>query len=175
MIRVLTIICLTLFYVSTSVAQITDTGDEVGIGIGSPNYKLHFRTGSYLDRDIGFSNADSYICNQSSLLYTAFGGGTGIFQLAGNLLIQPRTSAPRGLYFNTYNGTAMDNRLSIDANGNVGIGQKEPDFKLQIRTGSNMDRSISFSNADNYINNQSSLIYTAGGTVRESFSRQVAF
>ncbi len=114
-------------------AQIFDTGSNVGIGYSSPEFKLHIITGGNMDRSIGFSNADSYINDQSSLIYTAGGNGYGIFQSAGNLLIQPRTSAARGIFFNTYDGNELSTRFSINSNGNVGIGTTTPDAELAVK------------------------------------------
>lgn len=107
-------------------------GGYVGIGTSSPSYTLHLLTGSNFDRSIGFSNSDIFLDSRSSLIYTANGSGTDIFSSAGNLLIQPRTSVPRGIYFNTYDGTSVNNRLSISSNGNIGIDNINPQEKLHV-------------------------------------------
>lgn len=116
-------------------ALVIDSNGRIGVGVDYPLYTLQILTGTDSDRSLAFSNSDDYITNsRSCLFYTASGSGTGIFQNAGNLLIQPRTSAARGIYFNTSDGTSLETRLSIDPSGYVGIGViGTPDAKLAVK------------------------------------------
>ncbi len=107
----------------------------IAIGFDPPSYPLHIMTGSNMDRSFGFTSADDLLSSRSSLFYTASGLGSGLFQNAGNLFIQPRTNAQRGIYFNTFDGTSTASRLAITWNGKVGIGTATPAFNLDLVNG----------------------------------------
>ena len=97
-----------------SYRMVIDNTGKVGIGTTSPDSQLHL---------YGASGATGEIRLESSNGKTFTIGSTGTsYGSANNLII--------------YDIDASSERLRIDTNGNVGIGNTSPDVKLHVGTGS---------------------------------------
>lgn len=101
---------------------ITLTGGNVGVG-GNPSYRFDVNAGS---NQIAFrllgSNADTPVIRFENT------GASGRIYHVGSTL--PTSGAGGG--FTIYDVTASASRVLIDANGNVGIGQTSPVYKLDV-------------------------------------------
>jgi hypothetical protein len=122
--------------------RVTDTG-RVGIGTSSPAVGLHVSltegdntfglfggTSEFNQVAIGHYNGAGVPDRANPMIYTtATAGFTG---LAGNLVLQGRSSASlaRSIVFVT--GSTPTERLRITSTGNVGIGTSAPSGKLSI-------------------------------------------
>jgi hypothetical protein len=104
-------------------------GGTVGIGLATPETKLDISSALQIRND---GTETSFYSASYPRLYNSSTGGTYPFTLNGNLIIQPRTGAARDIVFATYNGAAIDSRVTIQSTGNVGIGTTTPCAPLDI-------------------------------------------
>jgi hypothetical protein len=121
-----------------------DSSGNVGIGTSSPVRKLHVAGSAVINNSLALLNAEtSFYSSTNPEIYSTGTGGTGIFNEAGNLILQPRSSgALRSIIFAT--GNPASERLRIDSSGNVGIGTSSPDALLTVNTAASFgDGSVS--------------------------------
>ncbi|WBX99105.1 hypothetical protein [Chryseobacterium gambrini] len=105
-----------------------NTIGNVGIGINNPLGKLHIGDNS---------NAGVIIDNRltsvsAKIPAQIFWSESGNGSLAGDLGIAPRTDIGGSILFYTNNGTDINQRMKIAANGNIGIGINNPSRKLTV-------------------------------------------
>jgi hypothetical protein len=149
--------------------RVTSAGD-VGIGTASPSSKLEI-SGSSADV---ISYRITNTVNSLQYLAISMGGGTG-FGVSGwansgiiEAVATGAGSGTRGLYLGAYNGPVIiatgsgsrNERVRVDATGNVGIGTAAPAFKLEV-TGTAF---ISTSLRTPQLNNNAGVIGIEGNT-----------
>ncbi len=97
---------------------------KVGIGIDSPEVKLHIGGGG--SSQILLENGGDILWENSSGAYKAVLS----LHTDNNVYLDATTNATSDLIFRT--GTGLDRRMRILDNGNVGIGTDAPGYKLQV-------------------------------------------
>lgn len=109
---------------------------NVGIANASPEEKLHVGGAIAISRG-AFNSFITGANIHDPRIYSTGNAGTFPFNEVGTLVIQPRVSSATGsrIAFVTNNGTAVDTRMTILANGNVGIGNTNPLAALDLGTG----------------------------------------
>ena len=148
----------------------------VGIGTASPGSKLHVQT-SHTQTDVTGANSNSTLNIANS------GAGNGVYnaiKFAANqqdmyiMSFNNNQQADRrlGFFLGSVAGDATtDERLSIRGNGNVGIGDTNPDQKLVVKDGniklkSNADGNTGILSLYDAAGNQSGQVYPSAGDLR---------
>lgn len=142
-------------YVSASTLGLNGTpgGGNVGVGTNAPTEKLHVAGGTLLANGVpGASLADAQTLSNYQIIVqntatagdacgVAFVSGLGVAtatQTPGASIVYERTGAANfsgNLHFKTQAGAAgnpLTKRLTIFANGNVGIGESNPAYALDV-------------------------------------------
>jgi hypothetical protein len=121
-----------VFGTNNLVRAVINVNGNLGIGITNPGYKLEVNGVVLSTGYIASGNYDG----------PASVPNTGIFSTNvtfpdgfGSLIVAARPDTARPIVFATYNGSAMGERMRINAIGNVGIGTTTPSEKLDIRDG----------------------------------------
>jgi hypothetical protein len=93
-----------------------DSAGNVGIGVTNPLFKLHVNDRVFLGGVVFNNNTTSFLTSNNPEIYGTSTGGSGIFNEAGHLVLQPRTSgALRNIVFAT--GIPAVERARISADG----------------------------------------------------------
>ncbi len=151
-----------IFLCNLALAQTNklDPNGNVGVGTTTPDALFHVTT----NKDIGIKSENSMAIIQSKdaqldLISTGDNRwGSGINLIEGNnggssnrnvwSIIRQTTAGPGNsslrVNFGTNNSHENDSKITIAANGNVGIGEVGPDFRLQVRTPNNPNGPISY-------------------------------
>lgn len=110
---------------------IYQSSDKIGIGMTNPSVPLHvYGTGQV---GIQFNGNDPYY---SSIYVNALSTNSiPGFGYLKNGVLNGKTDVDNNGKFRIRTGTSLENRLVIDANGNIGIGQINPAAKLDILGG----------------------------------------
>jgi hypothetical protein len=142
-------------------AQITDTGNNVGIGVTNPSTKFHVASGSFGIKS-QYSTAIIESTDTHLDLISSSDGiwGTSINLIEGNgtsntdiwSIIRQTTNGlgNSSLRFNfgTSNNHFNSNKVTFNSNGNVGIGTTNPSSKLQLMNGND---GISFDSSNDWV------------------------
>lgn len=101
----------------------------IGVGTSTPEARLHVGddSGAGVLIDNRLDNVNPYIGAQ------IFWSESSPTRTAGDLVLAPRTDIPASIAFYTNDGSAIDERMVIRANGYVGIGSKNPDAQLAVK------------------------------------------
>lgn len=153
------VLLLTYFVVTCTaltLAQVTDTGDEVGIGTSDPRGKLHVKAPT-IDESSTANKGETLILEATNSTRTVGTGAALGFAVPSNttgtnswvqgrILVTPdntsNNNASGRMYLQTryYSGSAWDWRQNMVLNslGNVGIGTDSPTEKLSISGRANL-------------------------------------
>ncbi|GAB1857213.1 hypothetical protein MHTCC0001_20490 [Flavobacteriaceae bacterium MHTCC 0001] len=145
--------CVVLFTFLAAVlnAQVTDTGNNVGIGITNPKSKLHVKSPSKIFNEGNTPLSANFLIEGTNTTKTTSEGavlgfalpartdGTGAWQQARIFASSDNTAnanAAGRMYLQTryYNNGVWDwrNNLVLKSSGNVGIGTDAPSDKLEV-------------------------------------------
>ncbi|MFA6973900.1 MAG: hypothetical protein WC238_04165 [Parcubacteria group bacterium] len=106
------------------------TGGNVGIGTTSPGAKLTVSTSANASRTTGLKLENTYSTagTDVSIDFRTAGSDT-ITTRMGNII---ESDLSRSMYFSTWTGAALTEKIRILGNGNVGIGTTSPGAKLDV-------------------------------------------
>jgi len=166
----------TTLAVDTDTLVVDATNNRVGIGLTSPDTKLHLSDGG--TPEFRLESTDTSVVSGQSLGDITWesndvsGGGQGVrakihaeAENAGTIY---------GLVFSTGTGAAPTEKVRITNTGNVGIGNDSPGVKLEVSNGSDSDLVMMIRGADNTTEymalgvNGSNGVLTAGASGSES-------
>ena len=120
------------FYTSqdntNTLAMHIDASQNVGIGVTPTN------TSNYKTLDIRDSTGGQIILGRS--------GNADFFMYSASAKTVIGSGASAELAFHTNSDGASNERLRIDSNGRLGIGDSSPDFKLDVETTANSDVTV---------------------------------
>lgn len=160
--------------------RITSTG-YVGIGLTDPNN--HFMVGGSSGGDIAVASTDTTINDGDTLGNILFkgkdDGGSGVYGIGAKITAlateawNEATAEGTSLNFYTTDNTTATNdlRMTIDDNGNVGIGTASPTGHLEISTADNTTYDVS--QTDSQRDSGTSLVLYNTSTTTNSFSQLV--
>jgi len=128
-------------------------GSNVGIGVTNPSFKTHFRGGSNTEETVLKLDKSSYGDTGGHTTILGFGNEPAGWA-KGGIGYERTTSYDRGkmhfLQENTGNSdtvTLADSVMTIQPNGNVGIGTTSPNYKLDVNGEINASDDINTTNA----------------------------
>ncbi len=124
------------------VAQVTDTGDKVGIGTTSPISKLQIEdTNAGGEIGITIKNKNATIGTKSVIDFVTTTTSTKY----GSLAVEHTSLGAGAMIFSTRGGDFE--KMRITSNGSVGIGTTNPSGKLEILKNADLSTSITIPNS----------------------------
>ena len=132
-------------YTNNSERMRIDASGNVGIGTSSPDTLAHLAAGAG-SAVLRLENTDAFLSDGEVVgkieFETQDSGGAGV-----NAYIQGvgvSTNGATKLEFGTGGSNSPETRMTINSNGNVGIGESSPTFDVQIRRAAEVNLGLSY-------------------------------